>query len=75
MRAKLFLIPLGASVFLSGLAVYTLQVPALIGTGCEEGGCSAYATFMVPSVALSSLVIIVGLLILAYGLGRDEAVG
>lgn len=72
-RAKIFLVPLGASVFLAGLVVYTLQVPAIIGTGCEEGGCSAYGTFLVPSVALSSLVIVVGLLVLAYALGRDES--
>jgi hypothetical protein len=72
LNAKLLLEGLGATLFAAGLIICTVPVAAVLGTQCEEGGCAAYATFILPSVALGSLVIVAGLLALAFGLGMDR---
>jgi len=59
---------LGAIIFALGVFVAVSPVQTSVGTGCEDGGCSAIIGVTVPALALGSVIIVSGILIFALGI-------
>jgi hypothetical protein len=65
----------GIGILAVGLVIYLIPVPTTFGQGCGPYGCAVYEHFDVPSIALGSLTVIVGLILSAYAFGIESEDG
>jgi hypothetical protein len=73
-KKRNILLILGTGLAIAGVIVDIIPVPTTLGYGCGNLGCVTYKTFTVPSIVLGAVMIVFGLVILAYCLAMDEEV-
>jgi len=70
-RAKLVLAAIGVALAIVGVWVISMPIQVNLGNQCGEFGCNNVSG-AVPSAVPGVILIVGGLAVVAYGLGREE---